>query len=113
MNVGGGIAGGWAFMQVWAVTGQMTGIDVAASAVGTLVGATVLGEPSGLGEDRKELAGTEEGHQFRRPTREKRPKGGTTPYLCRCRRSSAFVAAERHRAVASFVLRINATDGEA
>jgi len=48
VNGGGGIAGGWAFTQVWAVTGQMTGIDVAASAVGTLVGATVLGDLAGL-----------------------------------------------------------------
>ncbi len=48
INVVGGIAGGWAFTQAWAVTGQMSGIDVAASAVGALVGATILGDLAGL-----------------------------------------------------------------
>jgi len=48
VNVVGGIAGGWAFTQVWAVTGQMTGIDVAASAVGAYVGAVVLGDLAGM-----------------------------------------------------------------
>lgn len=48
VNVVGGIAGGWAFTQVWAATGQMTGIDVAASAVGAYVGAVVLGDLAGM-----------------------------------------------------------------
>lgn len=53
VNVVGGIAGGWAFTQVWAAGGQMTGIDVAASAVGAFVGAVLLGDVVALVQTRR------------------------------------------------------------
>ena len=42
LGIVGGIIGGWLYLQVWPVIGVMTGIDVAATAVGALVGSVTL-----------------------------------------------------------------------
>jgi len=43
-NVLGGILGGWAFNRVWPMEHAVTGIAVAATAIGAYLGAVVLGD---------------------------------------------------------------------
>jgi len=48
VNAVGGIAGGWVFDRLWPMGETVTGIAVAATAVGALLGSTVLGDVVGL-----------------------------------------------------------------
>jgi hypothetical protein len=43
----GGILGGWVFDQVWPMAGNISGIGVAATAVGAFVGAVLVGDAIG------------------------------------------------------------------
>jgi hypothetical protein len=43
-SVVGGIAGGWVYNLTWAMGANVTGVDVAATAVGAFVGGVVLGD---------------------------------------------------------------------
>jgi hypothetical protein len=52
VNIAGGVLGGWAFTQVWPAT-SMGPIEVAASGIGALVGAVVLGDLAGFALPRK------------------------------------------------------------
>jgi len=47
-NVIGGILGGWGFEQIWPVGTPVTGVAVAATALGAYVGSVVLGDVVGL-----------------------------------------------------------------
>jgi len=47
-GVVGGMAGGWLYDLAWPMGGNVTGIGVAATAVGAFVGAVVLGDLVGL-----------------------------------------------------------------
>lgn len=38
----GGISGGWLYNQTWPISQTMTGVDVAATAVGAVVGSVIL-----------------------------------------------------------------------
>jgi membrane associated rhomboid family serine protease len=44
----GGLLGGWVFNSVWPMTANMSGVDVAATAVGAFVGAVLLTDIVGL-----------------------------------------------------------------
>ena len=48
VNIIGGIAGGWGFTSVCPLGEPVTGVAVAASGVGALLGAVVLGDVVGL-----------------------------------------------------------------
>jgi len=48
VNVLGGLGGGWAFERLWPMGQAVTGIGVAATAVGAFVGAVLLGDVAGL-----------------------------------------------------------------
>lgn len=43
-GVVGGLAGGWVYNATWPIGGNATGVDVAATAVGAVVGGILLGD---------------------------------------------------------------------
>ena len=44
----GGLLGGWLYTQVWPTVGIISGVDVAATAIGAFVGAVILMNVYGL-----------------------------------------------------------------
>ena len=58
VNMVGGLAGGWAYTQLWALTTPVSAMDAAASCVGALVGAVLLGDVVGLFKGSPKAGGT-------------------------------------------------------
>ena len=47
-NIVGALAGGWTFDRLWPIVQPVTGVGVAATAVGAFVGAVVIGDIVGF-----------------------------------------------------------------